>query len=160
MYYTLNVNNISSKGYYYEKNLKIDENRLVEEDNCYLSNADVKINFYKKHKKILAKGNIKTMASVNCVRCLEIFDIEINSNFDIILYPIEGISDFEGSLSTNDMEYIFYKDQKIDVREIVLDQVNLLIPFKPLCKDDCKGICANCGMNLNSNKCLCKKEDN
>lgn len=160
MYYTINVDNIGSKGYYYEKNLEIDGNRPVDDDDWFLSNAEVKINFFKKRKEILARGTIKTTVSLGCVRCLEVFDLKVNSSFDIILYPIEGITDFETNLSSNDMEYIFYRDQKIDIREIVLDQVNLLIPFKPLCKEDCKGICTGCGANMNNGKCLCKKEGN
>jgi uncharacterized protein len=160
MYYTINVDNISSKGYYYEKNLEIDGTRPVDDNDWFLSNAEVKINFFKKGKEILARGKIKTNVSLSCVRCLEVFDLKINSSFDIILYPIEGITDFDTNLSSNDMEYIFYRDQKIDIREIVLDQVNLLIPFKPLCKEDCKGICTRCGTNLNNGKCLCKREGN
>ena len=160
MYYTINVDKISSKGYYYEKNLEIDQNRLVDDNDWFLSNADVKINFFKRDKEILARGSIKTSVSLSCVRCLDVFDLNINSHFDIILYPIEGITDFDTSLSSNDMEYIFYRDHKIDIREIVLDQVNLLIPTKPLCREDCRGICSGCGANLNNGRCLCRKEDN
>jgi uncharacterized protein len=156
----IDIDNISNEGYYFEKCLDINEDRLVEEDSRFLSEVETKINFYKRDKKILVRGNVRTSISLNCVRCLEIFNFKINSDFDIMLYPIEDISDFRSHISNEDMEYVFYEQEKIDVNEVILDQINLLIPLKPICRPNCKGICANCGISLNYDKCLCEKNDN
>ena len=57
-----------------------------------------------------------------------------------------------------DLNFGYYKDDEIDFDEIVLDQVILQVPFKPLCRDQCRGLCPNCGMNLNTGSCSCRKQ--
>jgi uncharacterized protein len=57
-----------------------------------------------------------------------------------------------------DLNFGYYKDDEIDFDEIVLDQVIMQVPFKPLCADQCRGLCPNCGMNLNTGSCSCRKQ--
>ena len=45
----------------------------------------------------------------------------------------------------------------IDLGDIVTEQIQLMIPFQPLCKPDCKGICTHCGADLNKGRCACKQ---
>ena len=49
-------------------------------------------------------------------------------------------------------------DMKLDLQEFVLTEVVLNIPTKHLCREDCKGICQNCGKNLNEGDCGCTKK--
>ena len=50
-------------------------------------------------------------------------------------------------------------DMKLDIDELVYSEVIVSLPMKHLCKDDCKGICAKCGKNLNEGPCTCEKHE-
>jgi uncharacterized protein len=147
---------ISDKDFFVNDSIELDENFLLEDDAFFLAPVDYNVSLVKEGDKIKAKGKIKTSISIKCVRCLENFDLKINSSFDIILFPINLIEITSTSLDAEEMEYIFYEGNKIDITKILIEQINLYIPFKPICKSKCQGICPNCGANLNLDKCECE----
>ncbi len=51
-----------------------------------------------------------------------------------------------------------FANDEIDLRQLMEEQFYLSLPMKPLCKDDCKGLCANCGTNLNKATCDCNTQ--
>ncbi len=55
-------------------------------------------------------------------------------------------------------DYIVVESGVLDLDELVEEEVQLFLPSKMLCSDDCKGLCAKCGKNLNLGKCDCKKD--
>jgi uncharacterized protein len=61
---------------------------------------------------------------------------------------------------SDDDEYIVYSDDEVDLDGIVNDAVTLNIEMRPLCKEDCKGVCAGCGADLNEAECRCQKPVN
>jgi len=67
------------------------------------------------------------------------------------------MSDKGTSLNPDDMEYIFYEGDQIDVEKILSEQVNLFIPTNPICSSQCRGICPTCGINLNRGTCNCEE---
>ena len=141
----------------------LDENLLIEEEGFFLEETDYNVHFSREGSKIKAKGNIRTMVSIPCANCLEPFDFEIDSRFDIILFPAElveadGITN--NSLEPEDMEYIFFEENRIDLAKILMEQVNLVIPYKPVCSPDCSGLCPSCGANLNYESCQCESSSN
>ena len=64
----------------------------------------------------------------------------------------------EGELKDEDLAVSFYQDDKIDVGLLIREQVYLALPMKPICCDDCQGLCSGCGTNLNSSSCNCASE--
>lgn len=152
----VNTDKIGKTGLSLSDSLEMDENLLIEEDGFFLQNLNYNVFFSRDSDKIKAKGKIKTSVSLKCVRCLDNFELKINSNFDIILFPTNLVEFSNVSLNTEDMEYIFFEGNKIDLLKILMEQVNLFIPFNPVCDNDCKGICPVCGMNLNYEKCKCE----
>lgn len=114
----------------------------------------------KSGRNILVRGKIKTRVTLPCARCLESFEHSIDTDMDVTFMPtskdaneepiqVEGVSP--------DLE--FYKDDAdtIDISKIVRDQILLAIPFKALCEESCKGLCPQCGTNLNKISCGCDK---
>ena len=51
-----------------------------------------------------------------------------------------------------------YRDDTIDLGEVVREQLYLALPMKPLCQEDCKGLCPVCGVNRNRETCTCQQE--
>ena len=151
----IDTKKITDKGILFDDCMELDANLLIEEDSYFLEDVDYYINFKRGNNKIRAKGKIATLVSLRCTRCLENFEFNINSQFDIILFPANLIEVSNISLNPDDMEYIFYEGDKINLTKILVEQVNLFIPYNPLCNPKCKGICPNCGMNLNYETCKC-----
>jgi uncharacterized protein len=156
----INVNKISDKGYALNDSIDLDNANLLEEGSFFLESVDYQVLFKKQDQRIQAQGNIQTAISLICVRCLEQFELKIHSRFDIILFPKEMVEQRSTALDEEDLEYIFYENDQIDLEKILVEQVNLFIPFKPVCRGDCKGICPSCGANLNRGACPCDQAKN
>jgi uncharacterized protein len=156
----INVNKISDSGYALNDTVDIDNSQLLEDESFFLEDIDYQIFFSRQNQRIQAQGKIRTAISLVCVRCLEQFDFKINSRFDIILFPKEMVDQRSTALEDEELEYIFYENDQIDLEKILIEQVNLFIPFKPICKADCKGICPSCGANLNQGPCACDQAKN
>jgi uncharacterized protein len=156
----INVNKISDSGYALNDTVNIDNSQLLEDESFFLEDIDYQIFFSRQNQRIQAQGKIRTAISLVCVRCLEQFDFKINSRFDIILFPKEMVDQRSTALEDEELEYIFYENDQIDLEKILIEQVNLFIPFKPICKADCKGICPSCGANLNQGPCACDQAKN
>jgi uncharacterized protein len=120
--------------------------------------SDVKIR--KAGQSILIKGKVKTFLRFQCVRCLKEFSHPLSSNFELTLHPLREASFVEGAeLSEKDMESSFFESGEIHLSEIACEQIFLEIPFKPLCHEACKGLCPNCGKDLNLSSCDCPREE-
>lgn len=86
-----------------------------------------------------------------CDRCAEDFksDRQIFVN-RVVVEQLEDEADDDG--------YIIVSERVLDLDELINEEVVLDFPSKVLCKEDCKGLCSQCGANLNYGKCDCKKE--
>ena len=156
----INVNKISEKGVSFNDIVDIDPNQLIEEESYFAEGVNYQILFRRENNRIRAQGKIRTTISVVCVRCLEHFDFKINSRFDVLLFPIKMMEQKSSALNPDDLEYIFYEEDQIDINKILVEQVNLFLPNNPACSPRCKGICPNCGTNLNHETCKCEPPQN
>lgn len=100
---------------------------------------------------ILLNAEIELKAQVACARCGKEFDT-------VFSYSIE--QKLTNKLENNDNEdYILIEDGRMDVSKLVNDSVLLELPSRFLCKDDCKGLCLKCGIDLNVSRCSCDMRD-
>ena len=105
--------------------------------------------------KYFIKVELQTHAHFACDRCLEDFDQKIDGNFKLI-YSKQTRDKFA---ETDDYRILGDKTTEIDLSSDIRENLLLTLPMKHLCKDDCRGLCAQCGANLNSEICNCKQED-
>ena len=64
-------------------------------------------------------------------------------------------ADGEREVEEEDLETSYYRDDQIDLNELLREQFYLALPMKPLCREDCTGLCPQCGTNLNTGTCAC-----
>lgn len=86
-----------------------------------------------------------------CDRCAD----EISKNMVFALNKIL-VPDLANDVDYDD--YIVVENGVLDLDELVTEEIQLFLPSKMLCKEDCKGLCFKCGKNLNYEKCNCKKD--
>jgi uncharacterized protein len=116
--------------------------------------ADVR----KDGKKVRLVGRVRAMLETDCSRCLEPFQIPVDSRFDLLFLPASantGDGNEEREVEDEDLGVSFYKDDVIDLREAIREQFYLALPMKPLCREDCEGLCPICGVNRNRATCDC-----
>ena len=103
-------------------------------------------------------GRVQTRLQLACGRCLEPFEIPIDSPFELRYVPEApaGAEGDEREVEEDDLTTAFYREDAIDLGELMHEQFVLALPMKPLCSDACKGLCVQCGTNLYKGTCECK----
>ena len=101
-------------------------------------------------------GAVSTRLEMNCGRCLEPFDVPVDASFELRYIPqAENKGEGEREIEEDDLTTAYYREGALDVRELLREQFQLALPMKPLCREDCKGLCSQCGANLNRTTCGC-----
>ena len=95
---------------------------------------------------------------LECSRCLAPYDFANEEEFSLLLYPRKQVSKAELSLAREDLDAYFYEDPTVPIAPIVEERIQMAIPMKPLCSEECRGLCARCGADLNVSKCNCVVE--
>jgi len=104
-------------------------------------------------------GNTETTLEVPCSRCLESMTVPVDTSFDLRYQPHStNTGEGEREIEEDDLTTAFYQHDEIDLEQLMREQFYLALPMKPLCQDDCQGLCAICGTNLNRGTCDCKQE--
>ena len=96
------------------------------------------------------------MLELACSRCLEPFELPVDASFDVRYLPQSENTGDEREVEEDDLSDAFYRDEQIDLGQLMEEQFYLALPMKPLCREDCKGLCASCGTNLNEATCDCQ----
>ncbi|MBA7552431.1 hypothetical protein ES705_44992 [subsurface metagenome] len=115
-----------------------------------------KVGLTRTHRGILVKGALHTEVEVTCSRCLSLFSRPLALNIEEEYFPIIDVSS-GAPLSLPEEPGCFTIDEHhiLDLTEAMRQYMLLAIPMKPLCREDCAGLCPSCGHNLNEGPCNC-----
>jgi uncharacterized protein len=104
-------------------------------------------------------GRVSGELAMACVRCLEPFTMPVAGSFDLRYVPrAENAGEGEREVGEDDLTTAFYDEDQIDLTELIAEQFHLAVPMKPLCAEDCNGLCPHCGTNLNTDTCSCSEK--
>jgi uncharacterized protein len=133
-----------------------DDLNPVDERVSLSAPAEVNGNVRLSGNQVFVNGHVDTRVQVECDRCLKPVELPVNADFT--LEYISG-SDYESSqvaeLTEDAMLVAVFDGEAIDVDEIVKEQILLAVPTRMLCREDCKGICPDCGSDRNTGECNC-----
>ena len=153
----ITISNIPEEGLHlrFSKSGEWFDQSLPAGDDCglHLRKIDVQCLVEKVLKNVSIKGKIEAGGELECSRCLEPFDFPVEIEFTYVLTPVEDLVEDELELTYEDLEYGHYNGDTIDLDQLIVEQVMLQVPIKPLCADSCKGLCPTCGINLNRESC-------
>ncbi|MDP2730028.1 MAG: DUF177 domain-containing protein [Dehalococcoidales bacterium] len=108
------------------------------------------------NRGILARGTLETEVKLTCSRCLSQFYCPLKLEIEEEYFPVADMAaDTVPSLSEESGYFPIDEDNILDLTEAVRQYVLLAIPMKPLCHQDCAGLCLGCGVNLNQTACHC-----
>ena len=103
---------------------------------------------------VVVQGQLSATVPQMCGRCLETLPARVNATVDVRLLPRPATAD-PVELAADDLDVDFYANGEVDVARVVETETTLALPMKPLCRDDCRGLCPLCGGNRNVVECAC-----
>jgi uncharacterized protein len=105
---------------------------------------------------IRIKGELSTCLELPCARCLEQVKQDIQRNFELLYRPLGADAGREElSVTAAEAEVGYYQGEGVLLEDVLREQILLEVPLKVICREDCKGLCAHCGKNLNEGSCSC-----
>ena len=122
--------------------------------------VSVKGGVRRRGNEVFVDGHVETRVQVECDRCLKPVELPVSADF--ALEYITGADYESGSnaaLSEEELAVSVFDGGSIDVDEIVKEQILLAVPARTLCREDCKGICPECGTDLNTGQCDCAADE-
>ena len=131
---------------------------VAQPDDAYriVAPVDLAFEIHKDKDKFRLVGATQTELELGCSRCLEPFRLTVDAPFDLRYLPFSAAStEPEREVEEEDLETGYYRDDQIDLNQLLREQFYLALPMKPLCREDCKGLCSHCGTNLNLGSCDC-----
>lgn len=106
---------------------------------------------------IEAEGRYEGRLDFRCSRCLDDYDRPLDGQLEAHFYPEEReLPSGEEELEEEDPGRIYlvhYRESRVDLGDVVRQDINLHCPMQPLCRPDCQGLCTVCGQNLNQEDC-------
>jgi uncharacterized protein len=120
------------------------------------SPVELAFDIHKDKDKFRLVGRVRAELELTCSRCVEPYRFPVDAEFDQRYLPASDASTTaDTEVEQDDLETSYYENDQIDLSELMREQFYLALPMKPLCREDCKGLCAQCGTNLNTGTCDC-----
>lgn len=122
------------------------------------------LDFYIEGDNVFGRGELAATVELACSRCLNAVNYNVAESLMVTYLPEgqvpsedeEDLPDDEASAEAEDT--YAYEGEELDVEPMLRERLLLAIPYAPLCKDECLGLCSRCGANLNDSECGCDRK--
>jgi uncharacterized protein len=106
-------------------------------------------------ERVSVRGKVSSTAHLECVRCLQPFDLELSGDITVFAEQSSASRRAEQDLLERDDYMLFHDGRRLDLRDSVRELLLLELPISPKCREDCPGLCPKCGADLNEGPCSC-----
>ncbi len=121
--------------------------------------AKAHVELYGEHDNVIGRGTLKGWLEVACSRCVNPVRVPVEENLEVTFMPKdafpEDASD-EDDVDPDEADVYPYENKQVDFEPLFREQLILSVPYAPLCKEDCKGLCPQCGVDKNQETCNCQ----
>lgn len=120
------------------------------------ASLEVELRYYRAAAELFFDGRISGELRAVCGRCAEDYLFRMDQPFEFALIPDPAKTERKAEeLHRDDLGLSYYTGDEIDLAPLIAEQVILALPTQPLCAENCRGLCASCGTNLNRESCAC-----
>ena len=133
--------------YPFQAELEIEEMEVLN-DPVVFTEVCAKGEFFGTGDRVSIQGEVTARVTSRCAKCLESVSIPLQAELD---------AQFARQLDPEDPDLYSFEGSKADLTDAVRDALLLELPYRFLCSEDCKGLCSNCGINLNLGTCTCQE---
>jgi len=148
----INVSRLLQEPWGSLRNYDLDEGPLRLGDDVEVDFLRGTLRLTHTNEGILARAELVTQVSLECVRCLEPFSLELSLDLTERFLPASTLALAEEAFPIED-------NNIVDLDEPVRQAILLALPMRPLCTPNCRGLCSQCGQNLNTGQCNCQEEE-
>ena len=108
--------------------------------------------------RVVLQGRVQASLMLSCNRCLASYPFRVQTNMQLIfeLQTREHLMLKDVDLTVVDLDVIELSEPVIDLEELARQQLYMALPVQQICTENCKGICPECGNDLNEMTCSCK----
>lgn len=136
--------------------------------------AVAELDFYVEGENVFARGDLKGHVDVACSRCVGTVHLDIDEPLLVTFMPASRMPDPDAAESeaspgkpgevedsptldagADDVDLFPYSGEEVDLAPLLREQIILVVPFAPLCSDECRGLCPACGIDRNTGTCTC-----
>lgn len=151
----LNVSQLLKETSGSSRTYEVDES-LTLIDNGGVSHVVGTVRLLRTDKGIWVSAVLDSEVVCTCSRCLNDFEQPVHTAIEEETFPKVDIATGTRLNPTDgDENFCIDSDHILDMREAVRQYFELVVPMKPMCREDCAGICSTCGANLNATRCAC-----
>ncbi len=122
---------------------------------------DCEAELHRSHEFIELNGSYRTVLNIPCDLCLDKVSLDMNSDFRLDLVSEGNLplpaGDVEITMDSPELD--FYSGEELILDHYFEDQLILDLPYSFTCKENCKGLCSSCGVNLNYDTCKCRETE-
>lgn len=115
----------------------------------------VDVSYHRAGLDVFFEGAVRGAVEGCCARCLGEYRFALEAPLAIVLTPKAAATPRSGVLREEDIGLSTYEGDEIDLTPLVHEQAILALPTRPLCAEECRGLCSRCGANLNAGPCGC-----
>lgn len=141
----------------WEESLALEEGILRQAGVRLLGDVATRGTVFYSSPDYIVRGQLDYRQQLQCTRCMERYDEEIECEFDLVA-QVEGRAEpgDEIELDESDLDVVLLTEPSLETEALVVEQIELQLPMKPLCSEECKGLCSQCGGDLNREDCSCE----
>ncbi len=145
---------------YSHHDIEADASELVAglDDGRLESPVALSLDLNRRGSDIFIKGTAGVRAVLGCSRCLNEYSLELKTSLDIWCI-VGGEPEQADDEDRENVLRVSGGAKYVDLADPVRSELLVLLPLKPLCSEECKGLCPGCGTDLNSSSCSCNPED-
>jgi uncharacterized protein len=136
-------------------------------DDPDIGSGTAELDLYLEGRNVFARGHVAGSAQVACSRCLTATSVPIDEDIMVTFMPHGDVpaderdelpdGETEAAFEEDDVDVYPYEGEAVDLEPLLREQLVLAMPFAPLCREDCKGLCPVCGVDLNRETCGCDR---
>ena len=122
-----------------------------------VESVECELAIQKSAQEYFCQGRVKARLTLECARCLTEFEKKVNTHINFVVCSKDEADQYRDG---DDEEYVCFEgnDLQVNIVEPVRQVMVLALPMKPLCREDCRGLCSRCGADLNRKQCDCNNE--
>lgn len=154
----IDLNKIEPEGTVFDTDLGLDAVHGPGEERYPVSGAHIRGRVVPRQGGADFEAHVRARVDVPCSRCLAAVGWDLDG--DVRLRLVREMPEPEGSeigVEEEDAELFRVVDGRLELDEVVREQIHLQLPWKPICSEDCKGLCPECGADRNTTKCDCSE---
>jgi uncharacterized protein len=130
--------------------------KLEAEGVAFEDPVQVELTLTKNREQLICRGKITASVRLECSRCLAEYRASLLSDLAFVI----DLGENSGQEESEEEGYYLADPAatEFEIDDLVREAVLLSIPLKPLCSEECKGLCPSCGVDLNRSRCNCARE--